>query len=157
MTARCEAEPGFDWPRYPRVLVALDETPAADFALGHAVPYALDRRSQLTLLAVVPNLRFLLGAAGVSPEVMVEQMEKAAAERLRKIAAINLFREEVAGHQSKIRSAATELRKLNAAPPSLPSRTSEACFTHSQARTPGAVSATRASTSSTAPSPRGRS
>src|SRR5689334_16152394 len=87
MTARCEAEPGFDWPRYPRVLVALDETPAAVFALGHAVPYALDQRSQLTLLAVVPNVRFLLAAAGVSPEMMAKQMENAAADRLRKIAA----------------------------------------------------------------------
>jgi universal stress protein A len=87
MTARREAEPGFDWPRYPRVLVALDETPAAVFALGHAVPYALDQRSHLTLVAVVPNVGFLLVAAGVSPEVMAKQMEQAAADRLRKIAA----------------------------------------------------------------------
>ena len=87
MTARRAAEPGLDWPCYPRVLVVLDETPAAVFALGHAVPYALDQRSQLTLLAVVPNVRFLVAAAGVSPEVMAKQMENAAADRLRKIAA----------------------------------------------------------------------
>ena len=82
-SARREAEPGFDWPRYPRVLVALDETPAAIFALGHAVPYALDQRSQLTLLAVVPSVGFLLAAAGVSPEAMAKQMEEAAADLLR--------------------------------------------------------------------------
>jgi universal stress protein A len=35
----------------------------------------------------VPNVRFLVAAAGVSPEVMAKQMEKAAADRLRKIAA----------------------------------------------------------------------
>jgi universal stress protein A len=86
MSARRDGEPGFEWPRYSRVLVALDETPAAAFALRHAVPYALDQRSQLTLLAVVPNVRVLLVAAGVSPELMAKQMEKEAADRLREIA-----------------------------------------------------------------------
>jgi hypothetical protein len=42
--------------------------------LGHAVPYALDQRSQLTLLAVVPNVGFLVAATGVSPEVMAKQI-----------------------------------------------------------------------------------
>jgi nucleotide-binding universal stress UspA family protein len=29
----------FDWPRYPRILVAIDETPAAAFALRHEQPF----------------------------------------------------------------------------------------------------------------------
>jgi nucleotide-binding universal stress UspA family protein len=58
------AESGFKWPRYPRILVALDETPAAAFALRHVVPYAVDQRSQLTLLTVVPAPSHESGEAG---------------------------------------------------------------------------------------------
>ena len=77
----------FEWPRYPRVLVALDETPAATFALRHVVPYAVDQRSHLTLLTVVPDPLGVMAAAGVSPQRMTEEMEKQAAGRLQQVAA----------------------------------------------------------------------
>jgi nucleotide-binding universal stress UspA family protein len=78
---------GFDWPRYPRILAAVDETPAAEFALRHVVPYAVDQRSQLTLVTVVPNPSSGAIAAGMLPERLTEEMEKQAAGRLRRIAA----------------------------------------------------------------------
>ena len=81
-TEETGVEESFEWPRYPRVLVALDETPAATFALRHVVPYAVDQRSQLTLLTVVPDPRGIVAVAGVSPQQMTEQMEKQAARRL---------------------------------------------------------------------------
>ena len=81
------AESGFEWPRYPRILVALDETPAAAFALRHAVPYAVDQRSQLTLLTVVPDPPRMVVAAGVSPQRMTEQMESRAEQHLRQVVA----------------------------------------------------------------------
>ena len=80
-------EPGFEWPRYPRMLVAIDETPAADFALRHVVPYAVDQRSHLTLLTVVPAPSSVVIAAGVSPQRMTEQMETEAERRLRQVVA----------------------------------------------------------------------
>jgi universal stress protein A len=80
-------ESAFEWPRYPRVLVAIDETPAAAFALRHVVPYAVDQRSQLTLLSVVPKPPGVVTAAGVSPQRLAEQMETDAAARLRQLAA----------------------------------------------------------------------
>jgi nucleotide-binding universal stress UspA family protein len=79
------AEPGFEWPRYPRILVALDDTPAAAFALGHVVPYAIDQRSQLTLLTVVPNPPAAVAMAGVAPERIAEQMEKQADKHLHRV------------------------------------------------------------------------
>lgn len=79
--------PEFDWPRYPRILVAIDETPAAIFALHHVVPYAVDQRSQLTLLSVVPRPSTAAAAAGVSPNRLAEEMETQAAKRLRRLAA----------------------------------------------------------------------
>jgi nucleotide-binding universal stress UspA family protein len=81
------AESGFEWPRYPRILVALDETPAAAFALRHVVPYAVDQRSQLTLLTVVPAPPRMAVAAGVSPQRMVEAMERQAERHLRQVTA----------------------------------------------------------------------
>jgi nucleotide-binding universal stress UspA family protein len=78
---------GFDRPRYPRILVAIDETAAATFALRHVVPYAVDQRSQLTLVTVVPNPPRFAGAAGVSPQQLADQMEKEAAAHLREVAA----------------------------------------------------------------------
>jgi nucleotide-binding universal stress UspA family protein len=69
------------------MLVAFDETPAAAFALRHAVPYAVEQRSQLTLLTVVPDPPFAVAMAGVSPEVAAERMETAAARHLREVAA----------------------------------------------------------------------
>jgi len=81
------AESGFEWPRYPRILVALDESPAAAFALRHVVPYAVDQRSQLTLLTAVPDPPRVLVAAGVSPERMAAEMESRAEQHLRQVTA----------------------------------------------------------------------
>jgi nucleotide-binding universal stress UspA family protein len=78
---------GFEWPRYPRILVAIDETPAAAFALRHVVPYAVDQHSHLTLLSVVPDPPRSVAAAGVSPQQLADQMEADAAKHLREIAA----------------------------------------------------------------------
>jgi nucleotide-binding universal stress UspA family protein len=78
---------GFEWPRYPRILVAVDETPAAAFALRHVVPYAVDQRSRLTLLTVVPDPPRGLAASGVSPQRVAHEMEKEAETRLRHVAA----------------------------------------------------------------------
>lgn len=80
------ADTGFEWPRYPRILVAVDETPAAAFALRHAVPYAIDQRSQLTLVTVVPAPPRMVAAAGVSPQQMAEEMERDAERHLRQVA-----------------------------------------------------------------------
>ena len=78
---------GFEWPRYPRILVALDETPASAFALRHVVPYAVDQHSQLTLLTVVPDPPLAVATAGVSPDTVAERMQAAAAKHLREVAA----------------------------------------------------------------------
>ena len=83
--ADAQARAGFEWPRYPRILVAFDETPAADFALRHAVPYAVDQRSQLTLLSVVPAPPSIVAAAGFSPQQLAEEMERRAERHLRKV------------------------------------------------------------------------
>jgi nucleotide-binding universal stress UspA family protein len=72
---------GFEWPRYPRILVAIDETPTAAFAPRHVIPYAVDQRSQLTLLTVVPNPPAAVIAAGVSPQRLANEMEREAAPR----------------------------------------------------------------------------
>lgn len=79
---------GFDWPCYPRILVAIDETPAAAFALRHVVPYAVDQRSRLTLLTVVPYPALSAGAAGVSLQHLADQMETEAATHLREVTAM---------------------------------------------------------------------
>ena len=85
MVGRVDA--GFEWPRYPRILVALDETPAAAFALRHVVPYAIDQHSQLTLLTVVPAPPRMVAAAGVSPQQMADEMERHADRHLRQVTA----------------------------------------------------------------------
>jgi nucleotide-binding universal stress UspA family protein len=82
-----EASESFEWPRYPRILVAIDDTPAATFALRHVVPYAVDQRSQLTLLTVVPEPPIAAAAAGVSPQAIADEMEREADGSLRRIAA----------------------------------------------------------------------
>jgi nucleotide-binding universal stress UspA family protein len=82
-----DAPDTFAWPRYPRILVAFDETPAAAFALRHAVPYAIDQRSHLTLVTVVPPPPRMLAAAGVSPQQMADDMERDADKRLRHVTA----------------------------------------------------------------------
>lgn len=76
----------FEWPRYPRILVAVDETPAAAFALRHVVPYAVDQRSRLTLLTVVPDPPRAVLAAGMSPKRIADEMEAQAAAHLRRVA-----------------------------------------------------------------------
>jgi nucleotide-binding universal stress UspA family protein len=81
------ADSEFGWPRYPRILVALDETPAAAFALRHVVPYAVDQRSRLTLLTVVPEPSPALVAAGMSPQRVADEMERQAAAHLRQVTA----------------------------------------------------------------------
>jgi nucleotide-binding universal stress UspA family protein len=77
----------FEWPRYPRILVGLDESPAAMFTLRHVVPYAVDQRSQLTLLTVVPAPPRTLVAAGVSPQRVAEEMESRAEQHVRQTTA----------------------------------------------------------------------
>jgi nucleotide-binding universal stress UspA family protein len=77
----------YDWPRYPRILVAIDETPAAAFALRHVVPYAVDQGSQLTLLSVASNPPGWAAAAGVSAQQLADQIEREAATHLREVAA----------------------------------------------------------------------
>jgi nucleotide-binding universal stress UspA family protein len=74
-------------PRYPRVLVAVDDTPAAKFALRHVVPYSVQQRSHLTLVTVVPRPPASVAVAGVSPEQLAERLESEAAGRLRTLAA----------------------------------------------------------------------
>jgi nucleotide-binding universal stress UspA family protein len=77
----------YDHPRYPRILVAIDETPAAAFALRHVVPYAMDQASQLTLVTVATNPPPFAAAAGVSPQQLADQIEREAATHLREVAA----------------------------------------------------------------------
>lgn len=84
-TALDESE--FEWPHYPRILVALDETPAAAFVLRHVVPYAVDQRSHLTLVTVVPDPPLAVAAAGMSPERVAAEMERKAAAHLRQTTA----------------------------------------------------------------------
>jgi nucleotide-binding universal stress UspA family protein len=81
-----EAALGFEWPRYPRILVAIDETPAAVFALRHVVPYAVDQGSRLTLLTVVPHPAASVTAAGVAPQQLRDELEAEATKRLRRVA-----------------------------------------------------------------------
>jgi nucleotide-binding universal stress UspA family protein len=77
----------YEWPRYPRILVAIDETPAATFALRHVVPYAVDQNSRLTLVSVATNPPSFAAAAGVSPQQLADQIEREAATHLREVAA----------------------------------------------------------------------
>ncbi len=76
----------YEWPRYPRILVAVDETPAAAFALRHVVPYAVDQGSHLTLLSVAMNPPNWAATAGVSPQKLADQIETEAANHLREVA-----------------------------------------------------------------------
>jgi nucleotide-binding universal stress UspA family protein len=80
------ADDQFDWPRYPRILVAVDDTPAAEFALRHVVPYALDQGARLTLVTVVPDPPRVVAAAGISPQRIAEEMETEADTYLRHLA-----------------------------------------------------------------------
>jgi nucleotide-binding universal stress UspA family protein len=87
VTADDPSDPGgYLMPRYPRVLVAVDETPAAKFALRHVVPYSVEQRSRLTLVSVVTRPSGSVAVAGVSPQELAAQMESEAAVRLRRLA-----------------------------------------------------------------------
>ena len=81
------ADDPYERPRYPRILVAFDDTPAAAFALRHVVPYALDQGSRLTLLTVVPDPPGSVAAAGISPQRVAEEMEAEADKHLRQVTA----------------------------------------------------------------------
>ncbi len=81
------ADDRYERPRYPRILVAVDDTPASAFALRHVVPYALDQGSRLTLLTVVPDPPGVVAAAGISPQRVAEEMEAEAETQLRQVAA----------------------------------------------------------------------
>jgi nucleotide-binding universal stress UspA family protein len=87
MSSEHEVAPGFAWPRYSRILVALGHTSVGAFALRHAVPYAVDQRSQVTLLSVVPKVRVLVPTPGFPPDVLAAEMENETAARLRRTAA----------------------------------------------------------------------
>jgi universal stress protein A len=80
-------EAPYAMPRYGRVVVALDDSPAAAFALRHAVPYAVEQRSRLTLVTVVPRPSGAVSIAGVSPQELALQMDSEVAVRHRRIAA----------------------------------------------------------------------
>jgi nucleotide-binding universal stress UspA family protein len=75
-----------DFPRYPRVLVAVDNSAAAAVTLGHVVPYALQQRSQLTLLSVVPKPPTTAVWAGVSPQHLAQPVQSEFAASLRRLA-----------------------------------------------------------------------
>ena len=77
----------YERPRYPRILIAIDETPAAAFALRHVVPYAAEQGSHLTLVTVATHPPSIAAAAGVSPQQLADQIEREAADHLRKVAA----------------------------------------------------------------------
>jgi universal stress protein A len=79
--------PGREFPRYPRVLVAVDGSAAADFTLQHVVPYALQQRSQLTLLGVSPKPSATAAWAGVSPQRLAREIDSASAAAMRRLAA----------------------------------------------------------------------
>jgi nucleotide-binding universal stress UspA family protein len=73
----------FEAPRYHRVLVAVDGSVAADFALRHAVAGALQQRSRLTLVTVVPRPSGAVTAAGLSVEQVAAELDAESGARLR--------------------------------------------------------------------------
>jgi nucleotide-binding universal stress UspA family protein len=77
-------EPG-DLPRYHRILVALDDSEAAAFALRHAVATAIEQRARLTVLTVVPSPAISIAAAGIAPQQLREEIQGEAARRLRAV------------------------------------------------------------------------
>src|SRR5262245_22880043 len=77
----------YDLPAYNRVLVAVDGSKEARFALRHAVAGAVNRRWRLTLVTVVPHTPGLVSAGGVSPETLAAETDAAADKALREAAA----------------------------------------------------------------------
>lgn len=80
------ADGGFEPPRYNRILVALDDSPAAMLAFRHAVGVAREQRALLTLLTVVPTPSSRVAAAGIAPSELLAEMQAEASARLRAVA-----------------------------------------------------------------------
>lgn len=77
---------GFEPPRYHRILVALDDSPAAMLAFRHAVGIAREQHALLTLLTVVPTPSSRVAAAGIAPSELLAEMQADADARLRALA-----------------------------------------------------------------------
>jgi nucleotide-binding universal stress UspA family protein len=77
---------GVEPPRYHRVLVALDDSPAAMLAFRHAVGIAREQRALLTLLTVVPTPSNRVATAGIAPSELLAEMQAEAGARLRALA-----------------------------------------------------------------------
>jgi nucleotide-binding universal stress UspA family protein len=86
VTGDDRAEGGFEPPRYHRILVALDDSPAAAYAFRHAVGIALDQHARLTLVTVVPSPPIRVAAAGIAPVALLAEMQAEASARLRALA-----------------------------------------------------------------------
>ena len=78
---------GFEPPRYHRILVAIDDSPAARLAFRHAVGIAREQHALLTLLTVVPTPSSRVAAAGIAPSELLAEMQAEAGARLRALAA----------------------------------------------------------------------
>jgi nucleotide-binding universal stress UspA family protein len=77
----------FEFPRYPRILAAVDDSPMADFVLRHVVPFTRLQCARLTLVMVVPPPPSTVAAAGIAPLELGREMDHDAAARLRAMAA----------------------------------------------------------------------
>ena len=80
------ADGGFEPPRYHRILVAVDDSPAALLAFRHAVGIAREQRALLTLLTVVPTPPNRVAAAGIAPIELLADMQAEADAHLRALA-----------------------------------------------------------------------
>jgi universal stress protein A len=76
-----------DEPRYHRILVALDSSESATFALRHVVAHAQRYHGRLTLLTVAPRTPAIVARAGLSPEQLAQEIDDDAAKDLRAVAA----------------------------------------------------------------------
>jgi len=87
VTADDSADGGFQPPRYHRILVALDDSPAAASAFRHAAALAREQHARLTLVTVVPSPSTMVAATGIAPQALQAEMQAEAAARLRALAA----------------------------------------------------------------------
>ena len=78
---------GFKPPRYHRILVAIDDSPAARLAFRHAVGIAREQHALVTLLTVVPTPSSRVAGAGIAPSELLAEMQDEADARLRALAA----------------------------------------------------------------------